>query len=96
MVRVYGLGGPGQGGSAGYQEILKPFDPTGTGIFPGVDDQLKTPLEQLVQEGMQQLTNSALVVVPVGGGDIARPIYRLTRAGWGALQSGDIAARIAR
>ena len=95
MVRVYGPGGPGHGGSAGYQDLLKPFDPTGTGIFPGVDDRLKAPLEQLVQEGMQQLTNSALVVVPLGGGDIVRPIYRLTRAGWGALQSGDIAARIA-
>jgi hypothetical protein len=85
MVRVYGPGGPGQAGSADYQETLKPFDPTGTGIFPGVDEQLKTWLEELVQEGMQQLTNSALVVVPLRGGDIARPRYRLTRAGRAAL-----------
>ena len=38
MGRVYGPGGPGAGGSADYQETLKPFDPTGTGIFPGVDN----------------------------------------------------------
>jgi hypothetical protein len=96
MLRVYGAGGPGAGGSADYQGTLKPFDPTGTGIFPGVDEQLKVFLEELVQEGMQQLTNAALVVVPLRGGDIARPQYRLTRAGRGALQSGDIATRIAR
>jgi hypothetical protein len=96
MLRVYGPGGPGAGGSADYQETLKPFDPTGTGIFAGVDEQLKVPLEELVEEGMQQLVNSALVVVPLRGGDIARPRYRLTRAGRDALQSGDVATRIVR
>jgi len=95
MVRVYGPHGPGAGGSADYQETLKPFDPTDTGIFPGVDDELRVPLEELIQEGMQQLTNSALVVVPLRGGDITRPRYRLTRAGRAALESGDIATRIA-
>ena len=95
MVRIYGAGGPGAEGSADYQETLKPFDPTDTGIFPGIDKEFRVPLEELVQEGMQQLMNSALVVVPLSGGDITRPRYRLTRAGKAALQSGDIAARIA-
>ena len=95
MARVYGPGGPGAGGSADYQGTLKPFDPTDTGIFPGVDKELRVPLEELVQEGMQQLMNSALVVVPLEGGDITRPRYRLTRAGRAALESGDIATRIA-
>ena len=95
MVRVYGPEGPGAGGSADYQETLKPFDPTDTGIFPGVDKELRVPLEELVQEGMQQLTNSALVVAPLRGGDITRPRYRLTRAGRAALASNDIATRIA-
>ena len=54
------------------------------------------PLEELVQEGMQQLMNSALVVVPLRGGDITNPRYRLTRAGRAGLESGDIAARIAQ
>lgn len=96
MIRVYGSGGPGAGGSADYQETLKPFDPTDTGIFPGVDEELKMSLEELVQEGMQQLTNSALVVMPLRGGDITRPRYRLTRTGRAALGSGDIATRIAQ
>jgi hypothetical protein len=87
MGRVYGPGGPGAGGSADYQETLKPFDPTGTGIFPGVADGLRVPLEELVQEGMQQLMNSSLVVVPLRGGDITNPRYRLTRAGRAALHS---------
>ncbi|MCA1709153.1 MAG: hypothetical protein LC808_40080 [Actinobacteria bacterium] len=39
------------------------------------------PLEELVEEGMQQPTNSAPVVVPFRGGDITNPRYRLTRAG---------------
>lgn len=95
MARVYGPDGPGASGSADYQETLKPFDPTDTGIFPGVDKELQVPLEELVQEGMQQLTNSALVVVPLRGGDITRPRYRLTRAGRAALESGDVATRIA-
>ena len=94
MLRVYGRG-PGAGGSADYQETLKPFDPTDTGLFPGVDEQLRVALEELVQEGMQQLTNSALVVVPLRGGDITTFRYRLTRAGRAALASGDITARIA-
>ena len=53
-------------------------------------------LEELVQEGMQQLMNSALVVVsrPFGG-DITGPRYRLTRAGRAALESDDTATRIA-
>jgi hypothetical protein len=96
MVRVYSRGGPGEGGSADYQETLKPFDPTDTGLFPGVDKELRVTLEELIQEGMQQLTNSALVVVPLRGGDIIRPSYRLTRAGRAALDSGEIATRIAR
>jgi hypothetical protein len=95
MVRVYGPGGPGAVGSADYQETMKPFDPTGTGIFPGVAEELRVPLEELLQEGMQQLMNSALVVAPLRGGDIARPRYRLTRAGRAALQSGDAATRVA-
>ena len=95
MVRVYGTGAPGAAGSADYQETLKPFDPTDTGIFPGVAEELRVELEELVQEGMQQLTNSALVVAPLRGGDITRPRYRLTRAGRAALASGDIATRIA-
>ena len=94
MVRVFGPGGPGAGGSADYQETLKPFDPTDTGIFPGVAEELQVPLVELVEEGMQQLTNSALVVVPLRGGDIMRPRYRLTRAGRAALESGDIATCI--
>lgn len=94
MVRVYGPGRPGAGGSADYQETLKPFDPTDTGIFAGVDEELKGRLEELVEEGMQKLMNSALVVVPLRGGDITRPRYRVTRAGWAALQSGDIATRV--
>ncbi len=89
MVRVYAPDGPGAGGSADYQDTLKPFDPTDTGIFPGVGKELRVPLEELVQEGMQQLTNSALVVVPLQGGDIARPRYRLTRAGRAALESNE-------
>jgi len=96
MIRVYGSGGPGAGGSADYQETLKPFDPTDTGIFPGVDEELRVLLEELVQEGMQQLTNSALVVVPFRGGDITRPRYRLPRTGRAALESGHIATRIAQ
>ena len=96
MVRVYGSDGPGAGGSADYQETLKPFDPTDTGLFPGVAKELRVPLEELVEEGMQQLTNSALVVVPLRGGDITRPRYRLTRTGRAALESGDIATRIAQ
>jgi hypothetical protein len=95
MVRVYGPDGPGAGGSADYQETLKPFDPTDTGIFPGVEKELRVSLEELVQEGMQQLMNSALVVVPLQGGDITRPRYRLTRAGRAALASNDTATRIA-
>jgi len=87
---------PGKGGRRNYQETLSPFDPTDTGIFPGVDKELRVPLEELIQEGMQELTNSALVVVPFRGGDITNPRYRLTRAGWTALASGDIATRIAR
>ena len=35
MVRVYGPNGPGAGGSADYQETLKPFDPTDTASSPG-------------------------------------------------------------
>jgi hypothetical protein len=43
---------------------------------------------------MQQLMNSALVVVPLQGGDIARPRYRLTRAGRAALASNNTATHV--
>ena len=96
MVRVYAPDGPGAGGSANYPATLKPFDITDKGIFSGVDKELRVPLEELVQEGMQQLMNSALVVV-TGPFDVefTGPHYRLTRAGRAALESDDTATRIA-
>ena len=94
MVRVYAPDGPGAGGSANYPATLKPFDITDKGIFSGVDKELRVPLEELVQEGMQQLMNSALVVVWLRF-DLTGPRYRLTRAGRAALESDDTATRIA-
>ena len=94
MVRVYAPDGPGAGGSANYPDTLKPFDIKDYGIFSGVDKELRVPLEELVQEGMQQLMNSALVVVWLRS-DLTGPRYRLTRAGRAALESDDTATRIA-
>jgi len=96
MVRVYARDGPGAGGSANYPDTLKPFGLriTDTGIFSGVDKELRVLLEELVQEGMQQLMNSALVVVWLRF-DLTGPRYRLTRAGRAALESDDTATRIA-
>ncbi len=95
MVRVYARDGPGAGGSANYEDTLKPF--TDLGIFSGVDKELRVLLEELVQEGMQQLMNSALVVVsrPFSVDLTQPPRYRLTRAGRAALESDDTATRIA-
>jgi hypothetical protein len=99
MVRVYAPDGPGAGGSANYPDTLKPFGLRSTdfGIFSGVDKELRVLLEELVQEGMQQLMNSALVVVsrPFHVDLTQQPRYRLTRAGRAALESDDTATRIA-
>jgi len=97
MVRVYAPDGPGAGGSANYPGMLKPFDIKDYGIFSGVDKELRVLLEELVQEGMQQLMNSALVVVsrPFDVDLTLKPRYRLTRAGRAALESDDTATRIA-
>ena len=63
------------------RDIYAKFDPTGTGLFPGLDRDLVVSVQYLVEEGLQHLTHASLLVQGASGSDYAQSEFHLSRAG---------------
>ncbi|MGD9570939.1 MAG: hypothetical protein AB7V62_03510 [Thermoleophilia bacterium] len=86
LVRVFGPGGQADDhGVVEMWRIVMPFDPWGTGQFPGMPKELRREFQELVEEGLQRLEHRGLVHVRVSGRDQTSIDVRLTRAGRRAL-----------
>lgn len=89
LQRVFGEGGQmGKDGTVPFWRITMPFDPRGTGLFPGMPEDLREGYRELVEEGLQRLESRGLVFIRVTGRDQTDVDLRLTRAGRRALESG--------
>ena len=85
---TFGPGAPGDGQILPMPEILKPFDPTGSGHFAGLPHELWREVVWIVEEGLQVLEHRGLVVQGVAGGSQMYTSFRATRAGRAALAEG--------
>jgi hypothetical protein len=85
LQRVFGPGGRGEDGSIPAWELTRPFDPWGTGLFPGMPKDLREAYRELVEEGVQRLEHRGLVLVRITGRDQTDVDVRVTRAGRRAL-----------
>jgi hypothetical protein len=91
LTRVFGEGGQaGRDGTVPFWRITMPFDPWGTGLFPGMPKDLREGHRELVEEGLQRLEARGLVFVRITGRDQTDVDLRLTRAGRRALAEGRI------
>ena len=70
------------------EEAVVPFDPRGTGLFPGMPKDLREGYRELVEEGVQRLEHRGLVLVRITGREQTKVALRLTRAGRRALAEG--------
>lgn len=85
--RVFGEGGQmTKDGTVPFWRITMPFDPRGTGLFPGMPKDLREGYRELVEEGLQRLESRGLVFIRVTGRDQTDVDLRLTRAGRRALE----------
>ena len=82
---TFGPGTPGDGHELPLPDVLKPFDPTGSGHFAGLPHELWRDVVWIVEEGLQHLEHRSLIVVGVTGGSQTYTSYRATRAGRAAL-----------
>lgn len=83
--RVFGTGGRAHDGVVPADEAVGPFDPSGTGLLPGMPKSLREAYRDLVEEGVQRLEHRGLVLVRVTGREQTKVALRLTRAGRRAL-----------
>jgi hypothetical protein len=83
--RVFGPGGQAEDGVVSSWRVVMPFDPRGTGLYPGMPKDLREAFRELVEEGLQRLEHRELVLVRVTGRDQTDVDVRLTRAGRRAL-----------
>jgi hypothetical protein len=83
--RVFGPDGRARDGVVPAEEAVVPFDPRGTGLFPGMPKDIREGHRELVEEGVQRLEQRGLVLVRVTGRDQTKVALRLTRAGRRAL-----------
>jgi hypothetical protein len=86
--RIFGPGGQAKDGVVSSWRVVMPFDPRGTGLYPGMPKDLREGFRELVEEGLQRLEHRELVLVRVTGRDQTDVDVRLTRAGRRALQEG--------
>jgi hypothetical protein len=86
--RVFGPGGRAEDGAVPAEEAVVPFDPRGTGLFPGMPKDLREAYRDLVEEGVQRLEHRGLLVVRITGREQTKVALRLTRAGRRALPEG--------
>ena len=82
---MFGPGGRARYGAVPAEEAVVPFDPRGTGLFPGMPKEVREAYRDLVEEGLQTLEHRGLVLVRVTGRDQTKVALRLTRAGRRAL-----------
>jgi hypothetical protein len=92
LPRLFGEGGQAKDGLVPFWRIVMPFDPRGTGLFPGMPEEIREGFRELVEEGVQRLEKRGLIVVRISGRDQTSVDLRLTRAGRRALESGDLGA----
>jgi hypothetical protein len=95
LARVFGPEGPAEDGAATFERALAPYDPTGSGIFPGIEGETRDAIRGVVEEGVQRLEHAGLVLVRISGRDLTTATIRLTRAGRRALERGDARERLA-
>ncbi|HMN98385.1 MAG TPA: hypothetical protein PKD59_03130 [Miltoncostaeaceae bacterium] len=86
--RLFGPGGRARDGVVPAEEALVPFDPRGTGLFPGMPKDLRESYRELVEEGVQRLEHRGLLIVRVTGREQTTVGLRLTRAGRRAAGEG--------
>ncbi len=86
--RVFAPDGRPRDGTVPADEAVVPFDPRGTGLFPGMPRELREAHRELVEEGIQHLEHRGLVLVRITGREQTKVVLRLTRAGRRALGEG--------
>lgn len=91
LARVFGAGGPMRDdGTVEFWRVTMPFDPRGTGLFPGMPAEVRDGFRDLVEEGLGRLETRGLVFRRVTGRDQTDVVLRLTRAGRRALAAGGL------
>lgn len=88
LLRLFADGVMDASGLVPAWRITEPFDPKGTGLFPGMPDDVRDGFRDLIEEGIQRLERRGLVFVRITGRDRTDVDLRLTRAGRRALESG--------
>lgn len=89
--RVFGEGGQMRDdGTVPFWRVTMPFDPRGTGLFPGMPAEVREGFRELVEEGLGRLETQGLVFRRITGRDQTDVDLRLTRAGRRALADGGL------
>lgn len=89
--RVFGEGGQMRDdGTVPFWRVTMPFDPRGTGLFPGMPAEVREGFRELVEEGLGRLETQGLVFRRITGRDQTDVDLRLTRAGRRALEAGGL------
>jgi hypothetical protein len=91
LLRVFGEGGQMRDdGTVPFWRVTMPFDPRGTGLFPGMPREVRDGFRDLVEEGIGRLESRDLVFRRITGRDQTDVDLRLTRAGRRALAAGGL------
>lgn len=81
LQRAFGPGTGNEWQRLPIADVYKPFDPTGSGTFPGLPQPLVLEVQYLIEEGLQQLEHDAHIVQGVLGSNYSSAAFHLTRAG---------------